>query len=352
MIHINKNQFLELEKIAIGAFSPLTGFMNEKEFHSVVNSMRLLDGSIFPLPVLLDITEHDREIIGNSKKIDLIFQGENVGILYPDDFYKCDRIATASRIYGTSSLDHPGVAYFFNLNPIFVGGSVQLLKRFPLNFSSYEFTPSESRKYFLDHGWKSIVGFQTRNAPHRAHEYLLRVGLELADGLFIQPLVGHKKKGDFTPEAILVGYHALIENYLPNDKVLLGTLSTNMRYAGPREAIFHAIIRRNYGCTHFIVGRDHAGVDDWYELYEAHALITKYEAELGIKILKLHGPYHCSKCDTIATSASCPHGDTDYAEHISGTYMRKILSDGEIPEDRFMRKEVVAELRKINCFIE
>ena len=350
-IHINKNQYLEFEKIAIGAFSPITGFMNEKELHSVVDDMRLPNGAVFPLPVLLDISKENYESIKFSTKVSLRYEGELVGYLYPNDFYECERIAAALKIYGTSSEEHPGVAYFYGLQPIFVGGGVELLKRPSFEFSAYEYTPAETRQYFLDHNWTSIVGFQTRNAPHRAHEYLLRVALELADGLFVQPLVGHKKSGDFTPEAVLVGYEALIGEFLPESRILLGTLSTVMRYAGPREAVFHAIIRRNYGCTHFIVGRDHAGVGDWYGLYEAHELTRRFDEDLGIKILRLNGPYHCHKCDSIATIASCPHEGTKYAEHISGTYMREVLRAGVSPDSHLMRQEVVTALSAIDCFI-
>jgi len=348
---LSRDQYLELEKISIGAFYPLTGFMGKEELNSVVDKMRLLDGSIFPLPVLLDISSDDYQKIKRLNKVELLYENEVIGQLYPNEFFECNRVEIAKKIYGTSSVKHPGVAYFYGLHPIFVGGRVEMNKRPSLEFSDFEFTPAETRKYFSESNWIKIVGFQTRNAPHRAHEYLLRVALEISDGLFIQPLVGHKKSGDFTPEGVLVGYEALIEHYLPKNRIFLGTLSTLMRYAGPREAVFHAIVRRNYGCTHFIVGRDHAGVGDWYGLYDAHKLISRFDGELGIEILKLKGPYYCKKCESISTESSCPHSETEYIEHISGTYVRKLLQSGVVLDRRFMRDEVLGALSTINPFI-
>ena len=212
--------------------------------------------------------------------------------------------------------------------------------------------PQDVSDVFKKRGWKKIVGFQTRNVPHRAHEHLLRIALETTDGLFIQPLIGKKKLGDFTPEAIITGYKALIEGFLPQDRVLLGTLSTRMRYAGPREAVFHALIRRNFGCTDFIIGRDQAGVGNWYGLYEAQELALKLEPDLGIRIMALKGPYYCAKCDGIVTENSCPPDHFKYTEQISGTYMRQVLKEGNIPNSNLMRSEVVTALQSISCFIE
>jgi len=215
-------------------------------------------------------------------------------------------------------------------------------------------SPAETRALFERKGWKTVAGFQTRNIPHRAHEYLQRVALELVDGLFIQPLVGRKKRGDFAPEAILTAYRSLIEGFYPADQVHLDILTTAMRYAGPREAVFHAIIRRNYGCTHFIVGRDHAGVGDFYGKYDAHQLTQRFDGELGIEILRLKGPFHCAICDTIATENSCPHETTSpgAVTHISGTDMRAMLSGGRDPEPHLMRWQLIETLRGQPLFIE
>lgn len=351
-ISIDRDQYLELEKIGLGAFAPLTGFMNESEFVSVVEGLRLPSGAVFPLPVVLDIESSVAEEIRDTDAIDLVFEGNLVGRIHPTDFFSCDRRDVARKVYGTDDPTHPGVKHFYALKPIFVGGAVQLLKRAQLDISADELTPADTQRIFRELGWKRIVGFQTRNVPHRAHEYLLRIALEHADGLFVQPLVGRKRTGDYAPEAIMRGYRALIGNYLPPQRVVLGILSTLMRYAGPREAVFHAIIRRNYGCSHFIVGRDHAGVSDWYGLYDAHELTRQFDGDLGIDIMRLKGPYHCEKCDGIATENTCVHGDTDYVEQISGTYMRRILSSGKHPDPHLMRQEVVDALKGINCFVE
>jgi sulfate adenylyltransferase len=235
----------------------------------------------------------------------------------------------------------------------FIGGRVSLDHRVTMEFSKFDLTPKETRAHFAKKGWESVVGFQTRNVPHRAHEYLLRLALEQADGLFVQPLVGLKKRGDFTPAAILASYTALIDNFLPQKRVLLGILSTTMRYAGPREALLHAIVRRNYGCTHFIVGRDHAGVGNYYGKYEAQELARRYEDELGIQIMYFAGPYYCSMCDGIVTERTCPHEVTmpEATKQISGTDMRSILADNGAIANSIMRAAVVESVRDVAIFI-
>ena len=341
-----------MEKLAIGAFAPLTGFMTEKQLSSVVQTMRLPDGEPFSLPVLLDLTSEQANAVRGSGELCVVYQDQEVGRLFPDGIFTCDKNAVARQVYGTDDLKHPGVAHFHRMGSFFVGGSVRLTKRVRFEFSDSELTPEETRAWFTQKGWKTVVGFQTRNVPHRAHEYLQRLALEQADGLFIQPLVGSKKRDDYTPEAILAGYRTLIDLFLPNDRVLLGVLSTSMRYAGPREAVFHAIIRRNYGCTHFIVGRDHAGVGNFYETYGAHELARKFEDELGIRILCFRGPYYCARCDGIATDRCCPHQTTDpgSVQEISGTLVRQLLSDGSVPPE-FMRPEVASSILDVPVFI-
>jgi sulfate adenylyltransferase len=206
---------------------------------------------------------------------------------------------------------------------------------------------------FAERGWKTIVGFQTRNVPHRAHEYLQRTALEQVDGLFIQPLVGRKKAGDYTPQSIMAGYRKLIADFYPRDRVVLGILSTSMRYAGPREAVFHALIRRNHGCTHFIVGRDHAGVGDYYGKYAAHELIGRFDGELGIAVMRLHGPFHCRVCDGIVTEHTCAHYRTRPAAitEISGTEIRRILNSGLTPERHIIRPEIVDAVKNVPLFV-
>jgi sulfate adenylyltransferase len=352
-LSINRRQYLELDNIATGVLAPLTGFMIEEEFNSVVETMRLLSGDVFSLPVVMDIPEDQAAPIGNASKLDFFYEGSHVGEMIPQSVFTCDKQSVAKKVFGTSDRNHPGVARFFAMGDSFVGGPVKLQKRISADFAEYDLTPEQTRAHFADGGWETVVGFQTRNVPHRAHEYLLRLGLEFADGLFVQPLVGAKKKGDYTTNAILVGYRALIADFLPKERVLLGVLSTEMRYAGPREAVFHAIIRRNYGCTHFIVGRDHAGVGDYYGLYEAHDLTRQFDGELGIEILRLHGPFYCVVCDGVVTDRSCPHLVTapQSTKQISGTEMRSILlEDNDCPPE-LMRPKVVESLSGVELFL-
>jgi len=352
-IEINKVQYLELEKIANGAFVPLTGFMTERELQSCIRELRLPTGEIFPIPVVLDAPKSVAKMAVSQRRITLHHESEYVGCIYPNDSYEIPKEEMASQVFGTTDPKHPGVAHLFDLKEFAIGGSVEMVKKPLFEFSNYEATPQELKMYFKEMGWNTVTGFQTRNAPHRAHEYLQRVALEVTDGLLIQPLVGLKKAGDFTPEAILKGYAALIDNYYPRNRVRLAILSTTMRYAGPREAIFHALIRRNYGCTHFIIGRDHAGVSDYYEIYAAQKLAKQYETELGITILDLKGPFFCNKCESIVTEKTCRHkvDSPQSVMEISGTDVReRLVSGGPIDSD-ILREEVLAELRKLDPFI-
>ncbi|MBM3734088.1 MAG: sulfate adenylyltransferase [Acidimicrobiia bacterium] len=350
-LDLGRDQYLELEKIALGAFSPLDGFMGETQFRSVVETMRLPSGAVFPIPVVLDVDEDWARQNRAAGTVELRYDGAVVGRLRPDDLYRCDRRAAARQVFGTDDPRHPGAANFLRLRPVFVGGKVELTRRARFDISVDEMTPEETRAEFKARGWRTIVGFQTRNVPHRAHEYLQRVALETVDGIFVQPLVGRRKNGDYTPQAIMRGYRALIGPFLPRERVVLGILSTVMRYAGPREAVFHAIIRRNYGCTHFIVGRDHAGVGSWYGEYDAHELIRRFTDELGIEVLCLRGSFFCPICDGIATEKTCPHRGRAARRAISGTDMRRILVDGAVPDPRLMRPEIVAALKGVPLFI-
>ena len=352
VINLNHVQYLELEKIGLGAFDPLGGFMDEVQFTSVVDIMRLPDGGVFTVPVVLDISESLAQTLQDVAEVDLVYSGKTVGRLRPNDFFQCDRNDVARKIFGTNDPKHPGVEYFFNLNPTFIGGEVELRERVVSDISSWELTPEQTREIFREQNWECVAGFQTRNVPHRAHEYLQRTALEHVDGLFLQPLVGRKRVGDFTPEAIMRGYEALVGQFLPADRAVLGILSTFMRYAGPREAVFHAIIRRNYGCTHFIVGRDHAGVGDWYGTYDAHELTRQFDGDLGIEVMRLHGPYYCEICDGIVTEKTCPHMDGPKTRSISGTDMRAILLNGKTPDPSLMRPQIVDALRGTDLFIE
>lgn len=351
---LNRDQYLELEKLGLGAFRPLCGFMTEDQFGGVVRDMRLPDGSVFTLPVVLDVSPETAQRLRGRPRVALIYNGQQVGELSPDSFFSCDKPSVVRQVFGTDDSKHPGVQYFSRLGDVFVGGAVTLHRRIRLDISDHELTPEQTRAIFRERGWKKIVGFQTRNVPHRAHEYLQRVALEQADGLFIQPLVGRKKAGDFAPEAVMSAYRTLVDNFFPRDRVVLGILSTVMRYAGPREAVFHALVRRNYGCTHFIVGRDHAGVGDYYGKYDAHALAARFAGELGIEVIALHGPYYCCRCECIVTERTCPHATLapDSIREISGTDMRAILVGGMPPDPVLMRPEIVRSVAGTKLFIE
>ena len=354
-VFMNRRQYLELEKIAFGAFAPLSGFMNEDEFMSVVEEMRLPSGVLFTPPVVLDLTCEQAKGVSVGTVLKLMFENVEVGEIRVASVYRCDKLAVTKKVFGTSDAGHPGVAHTLRMGEVLIGGPVRLVQRVRFEFSDYELTPDETRAYFADKGWRTVVGFQTRNVPHRAHEYLLRLALEQADGLFIQPLVGRKKRGDYNPLAILSAYRTLIDRFLPKERVLLGVLSTAMRYAGPREALFHALIRRDYGCIHFIIGRDHAGIGNYYGKYDAHELADRLDGELGIQILRFHGPFYCQLCGGIVTERSCSHLETfpEATRQISGTEVRALLSQGKgsIPEF-IMRREILENLSGLPLFIE
>lgn len=353
-IQLTAVQYLELEKLALGAFNPLTGFMNEDDYTSVIETMRLPSGAPFPLPVVLDVDADIAKHAIQLRHVDLVFQGQVVGSLVPESCYPKDINGVIEKIFGTTSAQHPGVKNFMLMKPWLLGGAIKLDHRVRFEHSDHELTPQETKTLFKARGWKTITGFQTRNVPHRAHEYLQRIALEISDGLFIQPLVGQKKVGDFTPQAVLAGYQALVKNHFPQNRVAIGVLSTAMRYAGPREAVFHALIRRNYGCTRFIVGRDHAGVGDFYGLYAAQNLAKTFEADLGIEILALSGPFYSHCIEGIATERSIPETlvGTDDVIEISGTFMRQVLVDGKQPDPRLIRPTVVDALRGLDLFIK
>ena len=352
-IDLDRDHYLELEKLAFGAFSPAKGFMNEKEFISVVDHMHLTSGEIFPIPILLSLHHDQADSLRGNSRISLFFDGREVGEVRPDDFYSIDKAKWIQKMFGTTDPNHPGVADFLSSDDVFIGGEVTLLDQALLDISQYEMTPTETRSLFAKNGWSTVACFHTRNVPHRAHEFLQRMALDICDGLFIQPVLGRKKSGDFTPDAIMTGYRSLISEFYPAGRVALGALSTACRYAGPREAIFHALVRRNYGGTHMIIGRDHAGVVNYYGKYDSQKLCKQFESELGIRILAFQAPHFCSRCDGIVTEKTCPHIATDPATitEVSGTELRAILTAGKHPPGHIVRPEVLDSIKDLNMFI-
>ena len=331
----------DLRALATGAYSPLTGFMGAKEHESVTESMRLPDGTLWSIPVCLGIPDGVRVDAGRLALRDE--RGELLGVLEVAEVFERDRQAEAELVYGTSDPAHPGVARVLGSPTRAVAGPVQAVVA-PLEgpVGARALTPAETRAAFAERGWATVVGFQTRNPVHRAHEYLMKCALEMVDGLLLHPLVGPTKEGDVPVEVRMRAYEAVL-GYFPAERVLLAALVAPMRYAGPREAVLHALVRKNYGCTHFIVGRDHAGVGSYYGTFEAQELIASLPAEdLGITPLRFDNAFYCRRCLAMATGKTCPHPDSEHVA-LSGTQVRSMLAAGELPPPEFSRAEV-AEL--------
>ncbi|MSR74822.1 MAG: sulfate adenylyltransferase [Planctomycetes bacterium] len=340
---IDRNMVLDVEKLANGTFSPLTGFMGSADYHSVLNDVRLAAGTPWSIPIILQCAPEKARGLSAGMEVLLWNEAEDIpsAILTLSEVHSIDLLEQARKVYGTEDSAHPGVKRMLSLGTCCLAGGIALLAHSKsLIPAAYDQDPSAVRAEIDRRGFRTVTGFQTRNLGHKAHEHLQKVGLELTDGLLIHPLIGWKKAGDMLPEIILEGYEILIENYYPREKVMLAGLTTAMRYAGPREALFHAIIRRNFGCTHFIVGRDHAGVGNYYEKYAGHRIFDRFTAvELGITPLRLHGPCYCSRCDEIVTEQICPHGPAAWRD-ISGTEVRAMIARGEEPPATIMRPEI------------
>jgi sulfate adenylyltransferase len=331
----------DLRAVATGAYSPLTGFMGAKEHESVTESMRLPDGTLWSIPVCLGIPDGVR--VPSGRLALRAERGELLGVLEVAEVFERDRWAEAELVYGTTDADHPGVARVLGAPTRAVAGPVQAVVG-PLAgpVGARALTPAETRAAFAERGWATVVGFQTRNPVHRAHEYLMKCALEMVDGLLLHPLVGPTKEGDVPAEVRMRAYEAVL-GYFPASRVLLAALVAPMRYAGPREAVLHALVRKNYGCTHFIVGRDHAGVGSYYGTFEAQELLASLPAEdLGIIPLRFDNAFYCRRCLAMATGKTCPHPDSDHVA-LSGTQVRSMLAAGELPPPEFSRAEV-AEL--------
>ncbi len=332
-----------MEMIAIGAMSPLTGFLGRADYHAVLDGMHLgcaYGEVIWPLPIVLPADPAQAKSLRDGQEVALQApDGARLGLLTVEDVYARDLRRESQAIYGTTDPAHPRVAATLAEPPVAVGGTVQVFRLPPPAFATYHLTPRETRARFEALGWETVAGFQTRNPVHRAHEYIQKCALEIVDGLLLHPLVGQTKSDDLPAAIRIRSYEVLFEHYYPHDRVLLAVFPAAMRYAGPREAVFHAICRKNYGCTHFIVGRDHAGVGAFYGPCDAQRLVCKHAREIGITPLAFDNAFYCTRCGSMATAKTCPHPETDRVS-LSGTTVRVMLRGGETPPPEFTRPEV------------
>jgi sulfate adenylyltransferase len=335
----------DLELIANGAFSPLTGFLGAADYARVVAEMRLSNGIVWSIPITLAVSEAEAEPLRDGEPVALHDQsGQLVGLLELRERFRYDPELEAQQVYRTTDAAHPGVSRLYQQGPVLLGGDIWLFAEAVSRFPRLAFTPAASRAAFAERGWRTIVGFQTRNPVHRAHEYLQKVALEMVDGLLLHPLVGATKDDDLPADVRVRSYEVLLAGYYPADRVLLAAYPAAMRYAGPREAILHAIARQNYGCTHFIVGRDHAGVGSYYGTYDAQLIFdTLAPGDLAITPLRFEHTFYCRTCASIASKRSCPH-PSDQHMTLSGTRVRELLRAGTPPPPEFTRPEVAQVL--------
>ncbi|MEG4321474.1 MULTISPECIES: sulfate adenylyltransferase [unclassified Microcoleus] len=352
-VQLSDRSISDLQMIAIGALSPLKGFMPEADYRSVVKEMRLSNGLPWSIPITLPVSQAVADTLTEGTLVRLDSPaGEFVGILELAEKYRYSKEEEALNVYRTDDLKHPGVQVVDQSGPVNLAGEVWLLEReLDVRFPQYQIDPAKSRMLFKEKGWKTIVGFQTRNPIHRAHEYIQKCALETVDGLFLHPLVGTTKDDDIPADVRMRCYEILLDKYYPKERVILAINPAAMRYAGPREAIFHALIRKNYGCTHFIVGRDHAGVGDYYGTFDAQHIFDEFEpSELGIVPMKFEHAFYCTLTEQMATTKTSP-STPEQRVHLSGTKVREMLRAGKLPPPQFSRPEVAAELAKaMNIF--
>jgi sulfate adenylyltransferase len=336
-------ELADLEMLAVGALSPLTGFQGETDYHSVLESMHLENGVPWAIPVVLSATEADVHRIGGADAVAIVSAevADALAVLRVRSVFDRDKRAEAMQVYRTEDAAHPGVQAVYASGDLCVAGDLEVIALPPHDdFREYRLTPAETRAEFVRRGWRTIVGFQTRNPIHRAHEYIQKCALEIVDGLLVHPLVGATKGDDVPADVRMRCYETLFEGYYPKDRAMVSVFPAAMRYAGPREAIWHAIARKNYGCTHFIVGRDHAGVGDYYGTYDAQAIFDEFAPdELGIQPLKFEHSFWCNACEGMASPKTCPHGEETRVS-LSGTKVREMLRKGERPPQEFSRPEV------------
>jgi sulfate adenylyltransferase len=342
-IHLNATNLADIEMIAIGALSPLTGFMGERDYRAVVHEMRLANGLPWTIPVTLATDSETAARIAIDGRVALLEGDTPIAILHVREKFTYDASVEAQQVYRTTDGAHPGVARVYRQGEVLLGGEIDVITlpaRAREEFAHLRFTPTQTRAHFRERGWRRIVGFQTRNPIHRAHEYIQKTALEVVDGLLLHPLVGETKADDVPADVRIESYEAIVSAYYPASRVLLSVFPAAMRYAGPREAIFHAIARKNYGCTHFIVGRDHAGVGKYYGSYDAHHIFDSFSPEeIGITPLFFEHTFYCRRCGGVVSLKTCPHDSSAHVS-LSGTQVREMLARGETLPEEFTRPEV------------
>jgi sulfate adenylyltransferase len=344
-ITLGSRDLSDLEMLAVGALSPLTGYIGEADYKSVLADMHLANGLPWTIPVTLAVDEAEAKRIGGASRVALVSSERPIGIVDVEAIYRRDREGEAASVFRTTDSAHPGVRALMSSGDYVVAGPVRVF-RTPRHstFRDYRLTPSETRRAFTEREWKTVVGFQTRNPVHRAHEYLQKCALEIVDGLLLHPLVGETKDDDVPADVRMRCYEILLDSYYPSGRVMMSVFPAAMRYAGPKEAIWHAICRKNYGCTHFIVGRDHAGVGTYYGTYDAQKIFEEFDPEeLGITPLFFEHAFFCNRCDQMASPKTCPHGEEDRVV-LSGTKVREMLRAGRKPPKEFSRPEVATIL--------
>ncbi len=344
-IKVDSYTGFDIDNIGKGIFSPLTGFMNREETRQVIDTMHLREGLPWTIPILLAASQEDADSLDLGAEVALEDeQGDVAAILHLSEKFSLDRTELVEKVYGTADEAHPGVAYTLSQGPVYLAGELDVLKARAIEFQDHNLTPEETRAAFAERGWKRVVAFQTRNPIHRAHEYLTKCALEMCDGLLIHPLMGTTKSDDIPGDVRMKCYQVLLDNYYPPEHVMLSLMPVNMRYAGPKEAIMHAIVRKNYGCTHFIVGRDHAGVGDYYGTYDAHYIFDEFDPqEIGIEPLFFDHAFYSKKTKMMASKKTCPGTAEDHV-FLSGTKVREMLRNGELPPEEFTRPEVAKVL--------